>query len=93
MSVEVIVVESLSIELAWSALISLLLLVLGVFCLVREEVRRRRLAGSGEVTSADREHFERQYIRRRNGSVVLIGAGIVIFVAQNFVDYEHSPRL
>ena len=83
----------LSIELAWSELISLVLIVLGAYSLIREGVRRHRQADSSELTPTDCEHFERQYIRRRNGSVVMILAGIIIFVAQNVVDHERSPRI
>ena len=76
-----------------SELISFVLIVLGSYCLVRERVRRHRQANSSDVTPPDREHFERQYVRRRNGSVLLILAGIVIGVAQNLVDLERTPRL
>ena len=82
----------ISAELILSILISCLLAALGSLCLAWE-IRKRRRADSQGLGPGDREHFERQYFRRRQCSLLLILAGVLIFIAQGVVDYKQSPRL
>lgn len=82
----------ISAELVLSVLISCLLFALGAFCLVWQGMKRRR-ADLGELAPDDRVYFERQFRRRRQGSLLLMLAGVLIFIAQGLVDYERSPRL
>jgi len=78
------------VELAISAVISLTLVGLGIYFLVREIVERRRNDGYVRLPPEDRRHFQGQYYRRLAGSTLLVAAGIAIFVGQVILDWEES---
>jgi hypothetical protein len=79
------------VELVISALISLTLVGLGVFYLVREIVERRRNEAYVRLPPDDRRHFRGQFYRRTVGSSLLIVAGIAIFVGQGVLDWQETP--
>ncbi len=83
----------LVIRLAWSGLISVTLIGLGAYYLVREGRAWRRNGGYEGVPPADRTYFRRQFYRRFQGSILLVLAGIAIFIGLNVLEIKRSPRL
>jgi hypothetical protein len=81
------------IELVVSAVISLTLVGLGVYYLLREFGERRRNDAYVRFPPEDRRHFRGQFYRRFAGSTLLVAAGIAIFIGQGVLDWEESPRL
>ena len=80
-------------ELAWSAAISITLVGLGIFCLVREAVERRRNEAYVRLPPEDQRHFRGQFRRRVVGSMLFVSVGIAIFVGQGVLDWKESRRL
>lgn len=81
------------VELAWSVIISTLLLALGVIYFWREWSAWRRNAGYEQLPPEDRRHFQSQFFRRTVGCSLLIGSGLVILAVQGLLDWKQAPRL
>jgi hypothetical protein len=80
-------------ELAWSAVISVVIIGLGAYYLAREIAQRRRQGDNSNLPAADRRHFQWQFYRRVTGSSLLVAAGLAIFVGQGLLDWTASPLL
>jgi hypothetical protein len=80
-------------ELAWSAVISLVITGLGTYYLIREIAGRRRNVAHTNLPEADRSHFHWQFVRRVIGSSLLIIAGVGIFIGQGLLDWTQTPLL
>lgn len=81
------------IELVVSGLISLTLVGLGGYYLLREHVERRRQNGYRNLPPVDARHFRFQYIRRAVGSSLLILSGVAIFIGQTVMDWRAEPKI
>ena len=80
-------------EIFWTALLSLILIGIGVVYLVRQWQRRRPPGDSGNLSPADRDYFERQARRRRHGSILLILVGAALPGGLKLLDPLRTPRL
>ncbi len=81
------------VEMIWSGAIALTLVAMGGFYLLREWLEWRRQDGFCRHHPADAGHFRNQFYRRAVGCLLLVAAGLTIFVCQGLLDWRESPRV